>query len=124
MDEQVQAFVATRFDAVVSKNSKKKERGKVDKCDEKTRNGINGSRTTDWMKWKKFLAAQIVAGKELQELLKEGHKPVPTQWIDTDKNEHLKRDSIMRSYTSSGWWPVEIWNSLMRLTILKLGCRY
>ena len=38
MDEQVQAFIATRFDAVISKNSKKKERGKVfdfDRCDEK-----------------------------------------------------------------------------------------
>ena len=34
----------------------------------------------------------MVAGKELQDLLKEGHKPVPTQWIDTDKNEHLKRE--------------------------------
>ena len=35
---------------------------------------------------------QVVAGKELQDLLKEGHKPVPTQWIDTDKNERLKRE--------------------------------
>ena len=90
-----QAFIATRFDAVISKNSKKKERGEVfdfDRCDEKTKNGIIGSRTTEWLKWKKFLAAQIVAGKELQELLREGHEPVPTQWIDTDKNERLKRE--------------------------------
>ena len=95
LDEKVQAFTAARFDAVVSKNSKKKERGKVfdfDRCDEETKNGIIGSRTTEWLKWKKFLAAQIVAGGELQELLKDGHKPVPTQWIDTDKNEHLKRE--------------------------------
>ena len=95
LDEKVQAFIAARFDAVVSKNSKKKERGKVfdfDRCDEETKNGIIGSRTTEWLKWKKFLAAQIVAGGELQELLKDGHKPVPTQWIDTDKNEHLKRE--------------------------------
>ena len=95
VDDEVFAFIAARFDAVVSKNSKKKERGKVfdfDKCDEKTQNGIIGSRTTEWLKWKKFLAAQVVAGKELQDLLKEGHKPVPTQWIDTDKNEHLKRE--------------------------------
>ena len=80
---------------MVSKNSKKKERGKVfdfERWDEKTKNGIIGSRTTEWLRWKKFPAAQIVAGKELQELLKDGHKPVPAQWIDTDKNEHLKRE--------------------------------
>ena len=94
LDEHVQALIAARFDAVVSKNSKK-ERGKVfdlERCDEQTKNGIIGSRTTKWLKWKKFLAAQIVAGRELQELLKDGHKPVPTQWIDTDKNERLKRE--------------------------------
>ena len=35
---------------------------------------------------------RVVAGGELQELLKDGHRPVPTQRIDTDKKEHLKRD--------------------------------
>ena len=85
LDEKVQAFIAARFDAVVSKNSKKKERGKVfdfDRCDEETKNGIIGSRTTEWLKWKKFLAAQIVAGGELQELRKDGHKPVSANAVD------------------------------------------
>ena len=62
MDEQVQAFIATRFDAVISKNSNEKERGKVfdfDRCDEKTKNGMIGSRTTEWMKWKKWRSGTV-----------------------------------------------------------------
>lgn len=28
---------------------------------------------------------------ELQELLDEGHKPLPLQWVDVDRSEHLRR---------------------------------
>ena len=79
----------------LSKNAKKKMRGKVfdyESVDEETRRGIDGSRQTEWDKWKKFMAVQIVFGATLTKLLAEGHKPIPTQWIDTDKHEHLKRE--------------------------------
>ena len=52
---------------------------------------LDKSRMTEWNKWMKFMAVQIVSGTALAKLLKEGHKPIPTQWIDNDKNEHLKR---------------------------------
>ena len=30
----------------------------------------------------------------LRELIGEGHSVIPTQWIETDKNEHLKRPGM------------------------------
>ena len=39
----------------------------------------------------KFMAVRPIEGDELKQLLNEGHKPISTQWIDTDKNLHLKR---------------------------------
>ena len=37
------------------------------------------------------MAVRPIEGDELKQLLNEGHKPISTQWIDTDKNLHLKR---------------------------------
>ena len=39
-------------------------------------------------KWQDFGAGIIVSGTTLTELLAEGHKPIPTQWVETDKNAH------------------------------------
>lgn len=33
----------------------------------------------------------LAKGAELKRLLDEGHIPVPTRWVDTDKNLHLVR---------------------------------
>ena len=30
-------------------------------------------------------------GSELQELIDEGHIPIPTQWVEVDKKEHLRK---------------------------------
>ena len=38
-----------------------------------------------------FDAGVIVQDEVLDELLSEGHSMLPTQWIETDKREHLKR---------------------------------
>ena len=99
VNEELEEFTKERFDAFnadgqMSKNAKKKARGKVfdyQNEDQETRDGLDKSRMTEWNKWMKFMAVQIVSGTALAKLLKEGHKPIPTQWIDNDKNEHLKR---------------------------------
>ena len=31
-------------------------------------------------------------GDELKRLLDEGHVPIPTRWVDTDRHAHLKRE--------------------------------
>jgi len=38
-----------------------------------------------------FNAGVKIEGQQLDNLLSEGHKMIPSQWIETDQNEHLKR---------------------------------
>ena len=57
------------------------------------REGLDISRKTEWLKWKQFTAGRPCRGKELQKLLDEGHVPVPTQWIETDRNAFMRRDN-------------------------------
>ena len=33
----------------------------------------------------------VIRGKELHDLISQGHKIIPTQWIEVDKNSHLKQ---------------------------------
>ncbi len=51
---------------------------------------MDASRGTQWDKWKEFGAAQGIYPPLLDELIEEGHRPLPTQWIETDKNGHKK----------------------------------
>ena len=86
------AFLAERI--MTNKNAKKKAAGKVFdfyKCTPEVQNGIIESRKVEWNKWKGFNAGALVRGEELERLKMEGNVPLPTQWIDTDKDEHLKR---------------------------------
>ena len=48
------------------------------------------ARTAEWEKYKSFNAPIPMWGKELQNLLDEGHKVIPSKWVETDKHEHLK----------------------------------
>ena len=62
-----------------------------DKVDNKTRKGLDVSRAKEWKKWMDFHAGVPIEDAMLKELLDEGHVPIPTQWIETDKKAHLKR---------------------------------
>ena len=78
-----------------SKNEKKEERGKTlnyEKESKETREGLDISRKTEWTKWQQFTAGRPCKGMELAKLLKDGNVPIPTRWVDTDKNAHLRRD--------------------------------
>eukprot|EP00973_Karenia_brevis_P006124 834320-Karenia_brevis.AAC.1 len=46
---------------------------------------------TEWTKWKKFVAGRPCRDEELKKLLDEGHVLIPTRWVDTDRNAHLRR---------------------------------
>ena len=48
------------------------------------------ARKTEWEKWLRFGAAIVVTEEQVQELINKGHTLYPTQWVDTDKNQHLK----------------------------------
>ena len=78
-----------------SKNQKKEARGKTlnyERESKETREGLDISRRTEWEKWNKFVARRPCGGKELQKLLDEGHVPIPTRWVDTDRNSHQRRE--------------------------------
>ena len=64
------------------------------KCDWKTQRGLDGSRANEWKKWESFDAVIHLPDEILRELIGEGHSVIPTQWIETDKNEHLKRPGL------------------------------
>ena len=55
-------------------------------ADDATRKGLDASRVKEWDKWKRYYVPHTVKGKELQDLLRSGHKALGMQWIETDKN--------------------------------------
>ena len=59
--------------------------------DQFTESGLTESRKVEWAKWKHFNAVYPVSGPELEQLLVQGHKPIPLQSVDIDKNEHKRR---------------------------------
>ena len=48
------------------------------------------SRRVEGAKFERFAAAVPVVGEEKEMLLAEDHVVIPSQWVDVDKNEHLK----------------------------------
>ena len=60
--------------------------------DQFTQAGLTESRKVEWNKWKHFNAVYPVSGPELEQLLVQGHKPIPLQWVEIDKNEHERRE--------------------------------
>jgi hypothetical protein len=103
---EFRAFIAHRIDTPDGENWKKgfrkkkgntnkskAARGKVfvyDKEDTTKQQGIDGSRTKEWEKWKHFNAAKIITKEEAEKLMASGIQALPMQWIDTDKNEQKR----------------------------------
>ena len=58
---------------------------------EEVKSGLRLARQDEWGKWRKFNAAVPIDPAELRKLLDDGYRMVPTQWIEIDKNEHLRR---------------------------------
>ena len=48
-------------------------------------------RAKEWQKWKEFNAGVILSKAELQELLDDGVKVNPMQWVETNKNGFKRR---------------------------------
>ena len=93
-DGRLKIPMATAYARFESKNDKKESRGKTlnyDRESKEVREGLDVSRRTEWEKWKQFVAGRPCGGDELKRLLDEGHVPIPTRWVDTDRNSHLQR---------------------------------
>ena len=102
-DSRLKVPMAVKYETL---NEKKEKRGKTltyEKESKEVREGLDISRGTEWSKWKQFVAGRPIRGKELQKLLEEGHKPIPTRWVDVDRNAHLRRSgepTILPDYKS------------------------
>ena len=67
-----------------TKNEKKEKRGKTlsyERESKEIREGFDVSRKEEWNKWKKFTAGRPIRGKELKDLLSQGHVPIPTDGL-------------------------------------------
>eukprot|EP00439_Symbiodinium_sp_Y106_P002780 s7959_g1.t1 len=89
---EYRAFVAERFGrpGMEQQAGKKPRKMNYHKCENHVKEGVNGARRDEWEKCKRYNAAIPIRGEMLQKLLDEGHKPIPSQWIDVDKHERQK----------------------------------
>ncbi len=60
-------------------------------ADRVTKAGLLESRKAEWEKWNHFNVVYHVSGAERQRMIDQGHKPLPLQWLEADKNEHKRR---------------------------------
>jgi len=104
---EYQAFFAERipredakaFKASVDKAAKKKsleKRGKLlvyQKLDKAHQVLLDASRLKEWDNYLKFGAVKVISKKEAEDLVYSGAEELPTQWIETDKNEFLRNES-------------------------------
>ena len=96
--DEANALIAFYTDRGVGYKYRPKKKGKRSKninfetSDQFTQSGLTQSRKVEWNKWKHFNAVYPVSGPELEQLLDQGHKPIPLEWVDIDKNEHKRRE--------------------------------
>ena len=50
--------------------------------------GMFDARAKEWARYKSFDAAVVITGEEKDKLLAQGHRPIPSKWVDTMKNMH------------------------------------
>ena len=98
------AFMATRFEASNPKGEILPELGQdeegvgkkvlksinYDRASAEVKAGLDKSREAERGKYETFNAAVPIAGEEKERLVAEGHTIIPSQWVDTDKNEHFR----------------------------------
>ena len=88
-----------------SSKRQKEKHGKnlvYSKCPEDVQKELDKTREKEWNKWKEFSAAIVIDKQQLEELVREGHQIVPTQWVEVDKNhaQRLLDPSIEPKYKS------------------------
>ena len=96
--DETNTLIAFYTDRGVGYKYRPKKKGKKSKninfetSDQFTQSGLTESRRVEWNKWKHFNAVYPASGPELEQLLDQGHKPIPLQWVNIDKNEHKQRE--------------------------------
>ena len=74
----------------ISSKKQKEKHGKILMYHKDAQKELDKSRAKEWAKWQDFSAAIILDDAQYDELIREGHQVIPTQWVELDKN-HNKR---------------------------------
>ena len=99
-EHQRNGFLQVRM-AGTRKNNKKKVLKKKDgernlhfpSCTPDVKAALMETRRIEWNKWMKFNAGILLTDEEVRQLTEAGCEIYPMNWVDTDKNPHLRRDN-------------------------------
>ena len=123
--DETNSLIAFYTDRGVGYKYRPKKKGKKSKninfetSDQFTQSGLTESPKVEWNKWKHFNAVYPVSGPELKQLLVQGHKPIPLQWVDIDKKRETNDAKVvlMLLRCSKGLNILLSWVSCERLTV-------
>ena len=79
------------------------KRGKLlvyHKQDEATQKLLQASRKVEWDNYLKFSAVRVISSAEAADYVRHGAEELPMQWIETDKNAHLRKEKTIRLHRS------------------------
>ena len=116
--EDANALIAFYTDRGVGYKYRPKKGGKRSKninfetSDQFTQSGLTESRKVEWAKWKQFNAVYPESGPELEQLLVQGHKPIPLQWVEIDKKTSTNGAKVVLMLlhcSKVDWSAAEIW---------------
>ena len=62
-------------------------------CSPDVQAALRETRRTEWKTWRNFNAGVILTDEEARQLTEAGCEIYPMQWVDTDENACLRRDS-------------------------------
>ena len=74
------------------KGGKRSKNVTFESSDQFTQSGLTESRKVAWAKWKQLYAVYPVFGPKLEQLLVQGHKPIPLRWVEIYKSEHKRSE--------------------------------
>ena len=114
--DKANALIAFCTDRGVGYKYRPKKGGKRSKhinfetSDQFTQSGLTESRKAEWAKWKQFNAVYPVSGPELEQLLVQGHKPIPSGSKSTKTSTNGAKVVLMLLHCSKvDWSAAEIW---------------
>jgi hypothetical protein len=86
------AFVANRTKAFKNKKSRESlgKELRFDKATPRQQQLLLKAREAEWQNWTSYKSVDIISQEEASRLIATGVKPVPTRWVELDKNEALR----------------------------------
>ena len=92
MENPFEMFMASRSGKKFSKKSREAlgKELRYDKCTKEQQQLLDESRAAEWRNWMSYKSVKPLNTAEASELIAAGSEPVPTPWIELDKNKALR----------------------------------